>query len=347
MADIAIIGSGTWGTGLARLLADNGHIVRMWCPFAEEAENLAKNREHPNLPGVRLMERITFTADMEDAATAKDLIVMAVASPYTRPTAVKMAPFISEGQRIVTVTKGIEDETFKTQADILEEILPGAVIGALCGPSHAEEVIRGLPTTIVSASKDRKMAEYVQEIFMSPVFRVYTNPDILGVELGASLKNVIALAAGMADGMGYGDNLKAALITRGIHEITRLAVKMGARPDTLNGLSGIGDLIVTCASMHSRNRQAGILIGKGASMEEAMREVGQVVEGVYSAKAAIGLSKKYGVELPIAEEVCEVLFSGKSPQMALSDLMRRERRMENQIPGDELPESWKEASEEE
>lgn len=342
MADIAIIGSGTWGTGLARLLADNGHIVRMWCPFEEEAKNLTEKREHPNLPGVHLMERITFTADIEDAVTAKDLLVMAVASPYTRSTALKMAPFVPEGQRIVTVTKGIEDGTFKTQADILEELLPGAVIGALCGPSHAEEVIRGLPTTIVSASKNRQMAEYVQEIFMSPVFRVYTSPDILGVELGASLKNVIALAAGMADGMGYGDNLKAALITRGIHEITRLAVRMGARPDTLGGLSGIGDLIVTCASMHSRNRQAGILIGKGASMEEAMREVGQVVEGVYSAKAAIGLSKQYDVELPIAAEVCEVLFSGKSPQMALSDLMRRERRMETQISEDELPDSWKE-----
>lgn len=341
MADIGIIGSGTWGTGIARLLSDNGHIVRMWCPFQEEADNLSRTREHPNLPGVRLSERITFTADIEDAVTAKNLIVMAVASPYTRTTAEKMAPFIPEEQRIVTVTKGIEDGTFKTQADILEEILPGAVIGALCGPSHAEEVIRGLPTTIVSASKNRNMAEYVQEIFMSPVFRVYTSPDILGVELGASLKNVIALAAGMADGMGFGDNLKAALITRGIHEIGRLALEMGARVETLEGLSGIGDLIVTCASVHSRNRQAGVLIGKGASMEEAMKEVGQVVEGVYSAKAAIGLAKKYGVELPIAEEVCKVLFSGKSPKMALSDLMQRGRRMEVEFPEEVLPEGWR------
>ena len=342
MADIAMIGSGTWGTGLARLLSDNGHIVRMWCPFQEEADLLTAKREHPNLPGVRLSERITFTADIVDAVTAKALIVMAVASPYTRPTAVKMAPYIEEGQRIVTVTKGIEDGSFKTQADILEEILPGAVVAALCGPSHAEEVIRGLPTTIVAASLNRQMAEYVQDIFMSPVFRVYTSPDILGVELGASLKNVIALAAGMADGMGYGDNLKAALITRGMHEITRLALKMGARKETLSGLSGIGDLIVTCASMHSRNRQAGILIGKGLSMEEAMKEVGQVVEGVYSAKAAVGLAKKYGVELPIAAEVMEVLFNGKSTKLALSDLMLRERRMETEFPEEELPESWRE-----
>ena len=341
MAQIAVIGAGTWGTGLARLLCDNGHTVRMWCPFEEEAENLSRTHIQPNLPGIILPDALTFTSDMEDALRDKDLIFMAVASPFTRRTAMKMAPYVKPGQRIVTVTKGIEESTLMTQAEILEELLPGAVIGALSGPTHAEEVIIGLPTTIISASYDREMAEYVQSIFMSPVFRVYTSPDVLGVELGGSLKNVIALAAGMADGMGYGDNVKAALITRGIHEIARLAIKMGAKKETLQGLSGIGDLIVTCASMHSRNRRAGILIGQGKTMEEAMKEVGQTVEGVYSAKAALALAERYGVELPITEIVNRVLFEGKDLREGVHELMLRDRKTENVLDYPDLPESWK------
>ena len=341
MTQIAVIGAGTWGTGLARLLCDNGHTVRMWCPFEEEAENLSRTHIQPNLPGIILPDALTFTSDMEDALRDKDLIVMAVASPFTRRTAMKMAPYVKPGQRIVTVTKGIEESTLMTQAEILEELLPGAVIGALSGPTHAEEVIIGLPTTIISASYDREMAEYVQSIFMSPVFRVYTSPDVLGVELGGSLKNVIALAAGMADGMGYGDNVKAALITRGIHEIARLAIKMGAKKETLQGLSGIGDLIVTCASMHSRNRRAGILIGQGKTMEEAMKEVGQTVEGVYSAKAALALAERYGVELPITEIVNRVLFEGKDLREGVHELMLRDRKTENVLDYPDLPESWK------
>lgn len=341
MANIAVIGSGTWGTGLARLLCTNGNTVKMWSPFKEEADNLSRTHVQPNLPNVILPDTLTFTSDMEEALSEKELVVMAVASPFTRTTANKMVPYIKNGQKIVTVTKGIEEETLLTQAEILEEILPSATIGALSGPTHAEEVIIGLPTAIVSASYDRKMAEYVQEVFMNPVFRVYTSPDVLGVELGGSLKNVIALAAGMADGMGYGDNVKAALITRGIHEIGGLAIKMGARVETLQGLSGIGDLIVTCASMHSRNRRAGILIGQGRTMDEAMKEVGQVVEGVYSAKAALALSEKYDVELPITKVVNEVLFNGMNPHDGVKDLMLRDKKSEISLQYEDLPESWK------
>ena len=228
-----------------------------------------------------------------------------------------------------------------TQAEILEQVLPGNTVSALSGPTHAEEVVRGMPTTIVSASKSREMAEFVQDVFMSDVFRVYTSPDILGVELGGSLKNVIALAAGMADGLGYGDNLKAAIITRGIHEMAGLAMQMGAKIQTMQGLSGIGDLIVTCASMHSRNRKAGILMGQGKTMEEATAEVGQVVEGIYSAKAALALSKKYHTPLPITEGVCRVLFEGITAKEAFLSLMTRDRKIEWEFTPEDLPECWR------
>jgi len=341
MANVAVLGSGTWGTALARLLADNGHAVTQWCPFKEEAENLSKTREHPNLKGVKLPEGISFTDDLEKAARGQELIVVAVASPYTRSTASRLAPFIEDGQRIVTVTKGIEEGTCLVQTQILEECIPNAVFGVLSGPSHAEEVIKALPTAIVSASEDRETAEFVQDIFMNPVFRVYTNHDVLGVELGASLKNVIALAAGMSDGLGFGDNIKAALMTRGIHEIAELALAMGAHPATLYGLSGIGDLIVTCSSMHSRNRRAGILMGQGMTMEEATKEVGQVVEGIYSAKAAKALADKYGEELPIIGMVYRILFENVNPLDAVDNLMRREKKMETEVPEDKLPQDWK------
>ncbi|MEG0369861.1 MAG: NAD(P)H-dependent glycerol-3-phosphate dehydrogenase, partial [Hungatella sp.] len=224
--------------------------------------------------------------------------------------------------------KGIEESTLMTLSEIIEEELPGANVAVLSGPSHAEEVSRGLPTTCVTGAKNRQTAEYIQTIFMSPVFRVYTSPDILGIELGGSLKNVVALAAGIADGLGYGDNTKAALITRGITEIAKLGTRMGGKFETFCGLSGIGDLIVTCASMHSRNRRAGILIGQGASMEEAMQEVKMVVEGVYSAKAALALSKKYGISMPIIEQVNQVLFEGKPAAEAVKDLMMRDKTIE-------------------
>lgn len=229
------------------------------------------------------------------------------------------------------VAKGIEEETFATMTQMIEEEIPGADPVILSGPSHAEEVGRGLPTTCVIGAKSEKTAKYLQNVFMSPVFRVYISPDMLGIEIGGALKNVIALAAGIADGLGYGDNTKAALITRGVAEISRLGVKMGGCPETFSGLTGIGDLIVTCASMHSRNRRAGILIGQGYTTEEAMKEVNMVVEGVYSAKAALGLTRKYEVELPIIEQVNKVLFEGKNPGEAVNTLMLRDQKIENPL----------------
>ena len=329
MEKIGIIGSGTWGTAIGILLSNNGHEVTLWSAIPEEIEELKQSRRHPNLPQAELPEGIRFTADLAEAMEEKDLLVMAVPSGFVRQTPKKMNALCMGGQLIVNVSKGLEEETLSTMSMILEEELPMAEVAVLSGPSHAEEVSRGLPTTCVAGAHKRVVAEYVQSVFMSPVFRVYTSPDVLGIETGAALKNVVALAAGTADGLGYGDNTKAALITRGMAEIARLGVAMGGKAQTYAGLSGIGDLIVTCASMHSRNRRAGILIGKGYSMEEAMKEVNMVVEGVYSAKAALTLSKKYGVPMPIVEQVNQVLFEGKSPKDAVSDLMLRDRRIEN------------------
>ena len=241
-----------------------------------------------------------------------------------------MNPFVKEGQLIVSVAKGIEEKTLMTMSQQIEEELPMANVAVLSGPSHAEEVSRGIPTTVVVGAKDRQTAEHIQNLFMSSVFRVYTSPDILGIELGGALKNVIALAAGVSDGLGCGDNTKAALMTRGIAEITRLGVAMGGKPETFSGLSGIGDLIVTCTSMHSRNRRAGILIGQGKTMQEAMDEVQMVVEGVYSAKAALALSKKYNVSMPLVQETNLVLFGGKTAAEALKDLMLRDRTIESE-----------------
>ena len=242
-----------------------------------------------------------------------------------------MKPFLKKGQLVVDVAKGIEEGTLKTLSQVIEEELPEAETAILSGPSHAEEVSRGLPTTCVVGAHRKETAEYLQSVFMSPVFRVYTSPDMIGIEVGAALKNVIALAAGIADGLGYGDNTKAALITRGIAEITRLGMKMGGKEQTFVGLSGIGDLIVTCASMHSRNRRAGILIGKGYTMDEAMKEVQMVVEGVYSAKAAKALAEAYGEDMPIVEQINQVLFEGKPAKDAVGDLMLRDKRIENSL----------------
>lgn len=329
MAKISVLGAGSWGTALALLLHNNGHEVLLWSALEDEVKMLNEKREHESkLPGVKLPEQIRITADLEGSLKEPDVAVLAVPSPFTRGTARKMAPYVRDGQKIVNVAKGIEEKTFMTLSDIIEEEIPNADVSVLSGPSHAEEVGRGLPTTCVVSSRTRETAEYLQSIFMSPVFRVYTTPDMLGVELGASLKNVIALAAGTADGLGYGDNTKAALITRGITEIARLGIKMGAKAETFCGLSGIGDLIVTCASVHSRNRKAGYLIGKGYTMEEAMAEVKMVVEGVYSAKAAKGLAEKYHVEMPIIDEVNKVLFEGKSASEAVIDLMLRDKKLE-------------------
>lgn len=323
-----MIGAGSWGTALSWLLTNNGHEVTVWSALADEVEMLKRDHEHKSMPGVILQDSVAFTTDLQEAAQGRELLVLAVASPYTRSTAHRLKNVIAPGQIIVNVAKGIEENTLLTLSQIIEEEVPQADVAVLSGPSHAEEVGKGLPTTIVVGAKSKKTAEYIQGVFMSPVFRVYTSPDVLGIELGAALKNVVALAAGIADGLGYGDNTKAALITRGITEIARLGTAMGGRFETFCGLSGIGDLIVTCASMHSRNRRAGILIGKGYTMEEAMAEVKMVVEGVYSAKAAMGLAKKYDVQLPIIEQVNEVLFGGKPAADAVRDLMLRDKKIE-------------------
>ena len=321
MAKISVLGAGSWGTALSVLLNNNGHEVRLWSRFQEEVDTLKQTRELTSkLPGVHIPENIDLTADVKNCVETAEVIVLAVPSPYVRGTAELMAPYVKDEQIIVNVAKGIEEKTLMTMTDIISEEIPAAGVYVLSGPSHAEEVGRGIPTTCVISGPKRETAEYLQGIFMSPVFRVYTTPDTLGVELGGSLKNVIALAAGTADGLGYGDNTKAALITRGIAEIARL--------ETFYGLSGMGDLIVTCASVHSRNRKAGYLMGKGYTMQQAMNEVKMVVEGVYSAKAAKSLAEKYDVEMPIIMEVNKVLFEDKPAADAVRDLMVRDKKVE-------------------
>ena len=330
MARIGILGAGSWGTALAILLHDNGHDVTVWSIHEEEVETLNTTRRHERkLPGVEIPEGIVFTTDMKETMSDKDVCVLAVPSPFIRSTCQKMKQYVRAGQIIVNVAKGIEENTLYTLTDIIEEELPYADACVLSGPSHAEEVSRRLPTTCVVSSRTRKTAEYLRSVFVSPVFRVYISPDMLGIELGGALKNVIALAAGTADGLGYGDNTKAALITRGIAEIARLGIKMGGKPETFYGLTGIGDLIVTCASVHSRNRKAGYLMGQGYTMEEAMKEVQMVVEGVYSAKAALELSRKYQVEMPIVEQVNKVLFENRNAEEAVKELMLRDKKIES------------------
>lgn len=331
MAKISVIGAGSWGIALATVLQKNGHEVTVWSVIEEEINMLKEKHEHlTKLPGVKLSEATVFTTNLEEAVKGKDLLVLAVPSVYVRSTAKSMKTLVAPGQLIVNVGKGIEESTLMILSDVIEEEIPQAEVTILSGPSHAEEVGKGLPTTCVVGARDKKTAEYVQNIFMNETFRIYTSPDMLGIEVGGALKNVIALAAGMADGLGYGDNTKAALITRGIVEISRLAIAMGGKYETLSGLTGIGDLIVTCASRHSRNRRAGMLIGQGKSMQEAMDEVQMVVEGVYSAKAAIALSKKYNVPMPIIEEVNQILFENKPVKEAVFELMSRDKKAEDE-----------------
>ncbi|MBQ7956207.1 MAG: NAD(P)H-dependent glycerol-3-phosphate dehydrogenase [Lachnospiraceae bacterium] len=329
MSKVSVIGAGSWGTALAVLLHKNGHEVTVWSKFQEEIDMLREKHEHVDkLPGVILPENMEFTTDLQRAVEGREVLVLAVPSPFTRGTSKMLKEFVKEDQVIVNVAKGVEESTLMTLSEIIEEEVPKAQVAVLSGPSHAEEVGRGIPTAIVVGAKKRKTAEMLQNMFMNDVFRVYTSSDVLGIELGGALKNVVALAAGIADGLGYGDNSKAALITRGSMEIARLGMAMGAKFETFCGLTGIGDLIVTCASMHSRNRRAGILIGQGKTMEEAMAEVKMVVEGVYSAKAAMGLAAKYNVQLPVIEQVNKVLFENKPASEAVKDLMLRDKKIE-------------------
>ncbi len=327
---ITVLGAGTWGTALTILLCNNGHDVTLWSKLAKKVDALNADRNNiPNLPEARLQPEVCVTGDLEKALEEPDLIVFAVASTFVRETAKLVSGYVKPGQMIVNVGKGIEESSLKTLTNVIKEEIPQADVAVMSGPSHAEEVSRSIPTTCVVGANSKKTAVFIQDIFMTEFFRVYTNPDVTGIELGGSIKNVIALAAGVADGLGFGDNTKAALMTRGIAEITRLGMAMGCRVETFAGLSGIGDLIVTCTSKHSRNRNAGYLIGKGYSVDAAMKEVNQVVEGVFCAKAALALSKEYNVQMPIVEQVNKVLFEGKDPRTAVSDLLLRDRTIEN------------------
>ena len=329
MASIGILGAGTWGIALARMLTVAGHAVTVWSALPEEIDELAATRRQRNLPDMVIPERTAFTKSLQEACAEKDLVLFAVPSVFVRATARAAAPYLKEDQLVADVAKGIEPGTLLTMTGVIrDELKKPARLVALSGPTHAEEVARDLPTTIVSASEDLKSAEAVQDLFMTPRFRVYTNPDVKGVELCGAVKNVIALAAGISAGLGYGDNTKAALITRGMAEIMRLGVAMGCREQTFAGLAGIGDLIVTATSRHSRNNRCGELIGKGLSTEEAKKQVGMVVEGINAIPATIALSEKYGVSMPITEAVRDVVQSGRDPGDAVMELMTRDRKAE-------------------
>ncbi len=330
MSRINIIGSGSWGTAVAVMLANSGHDILLWSYMEQESIDLKKYRENkPFLPGVTIPDSVKFTSDISDCGSA-DIIITAVPSHAMRTTVRQLAPYVSKGQLILNISKGLEEGTYQTLSQVLEEELPECEIAVMSGPSHAEEVSRGIPSTNVVAAKSEAIANKIQDIIMNPKFRIYTNPDMLGVELGGSLKNVIALCAGILDGLKLGDNTKAALITRGIVEISRLGTAMGAIPETFHGLSGMGDLIVTCTSMHSRNRRAGILIGQGKSCEEATREVKMVVEGVKTCRVAKELADKLGVEMPIVNEAYKVLFEGMPVCNAIPNLMARDKKHETE-----------------
>ncbi|MCI8943022.1 MAG: NAD(P)-dependent glycerol-3-phosphate dehydrogenase [Oscillospiraceae bacterium] len=330
---ITVLGSGGWGTALSLLLLDNGNDVTLWSFLEKEAEVLRTTRENPMLKGVVLPEALKITTSM-DVLADSELVVMATPSFAVRETARKAAPLLRQDAVVVSVAKGIEKDTALCLTQIIEEELKGkGRVVALSGPSHAEEVGRRVPTGCVAASTDMAAAELVQDVFMSPRFRVYTNSDVLGVELGAALKNVLALCCGVSDGMGLGDNTKALLMTRGMTEMARLGVALGGRKETFAGLSGMGDLIVTCTSMHSRNRRCGILVGQGKSVEEAMKEVGATVEGYYAALSAHQLAEKAGVEMPICECAYRVLYEGQSVREVVGALMSRNKKRE-------VDESW-------
>ena len=330
---ITVLGSGGWGTALALLLLDNGNDVTLWSFDLKEAQVLRETRENPMLKGVPLPDALAITTDFSTVPDS-ELVVMATPSFAVRATARNVAPYLREETIVVSVAKGIEKDTAKRLTEIIEEEIAGKCpVVALSGPSHAEEVGRKVPTGCVAASKDMKAAEKVQDVFMNPRFRVYTNTDVTGVELGAALKNVLALCCGISDGMGLGDNTKALLMTRGMTEMARLGVAMGGHKETFAGLSGMGDLIVTCTSMHSRNRRCGILIGQGKPVEEAIKEVGATVEGYFAALSAHQLAKKMGVEMPICASAYAVLYEGQPVELVVEQLMTRSKRRE-------VDESW-------
>lgn len=325
---IAVIGAGSWGTALANLLSLKNYEVMVWGRNQKKINEINKTKINRfYLDNITLDDRLVFSTDFDKTIKDSKIIIFAVASQAVRKVLKKYYKKI-EDQIIVNVAKGIETSTLMLMSDITEEFLPENKFVALSGPSHAEEVSKKMPTTIVAASKDRYAAEKIQDVFTTDYLRVYTNPDIIGVEIGGSLKNIIALGAGISDGLGYGDNAKAALMTRGIKEITKLGVALGANQATFSGLTGIGDLIVTCTSMHSRNRRCGIMIGKGLKLEEAIKEVGMVVEGAETVKAAYKLSQKYNVYMPITKELYEVLYKEKEPDASVRNLMMKRKKHE-------------------
>ena len=331
---IGILGAGTWGMALARMLCVSGNDVLVWSALGQEIDSLSTTRVHPNLPGMKIPLELKFTKSMEEVCTDKDILMFAVPSVFVRGTAAKARPYVADGQIIVDVAKGVEPDTLMTMTEILADELgkeggpKGVRLVALSGPTHAEEVARDMPTLIVAGSPDEAAARKVQQIFTTPTFRVYTNTDRRGVELGGAVKNVIALAVGIAMGLDYGDNAKAALITRGNAELARLGVAMGCKAETFAGLSGMGDLIVTCTSMHSRNLHAGMLIGRGKDVETAKKEVGQVVEGINALPAACKLAKKYKVEMPIVNAVDDILSGRLAARDALATMMGRQLKQE-------------------
>jgi glycerol-3-phosphate dehydrogenase (NAD(P)+) len=330
MSNIGVLGAGTWGMALARMLHNNGHKVCVWSALSREVEEFSVTRRHPNLPGMEIPADIVFTKEIANVCKEQDILLFAVPSPFVRSTARQAAPYISDGQIIVDVAKGIEADTLLTMTQIIAQEIanPKVHLVALSGPTHAEEVAKDLPTTIVSACADKKVAELVQNVFWGTCMRVYTNEDVLGVELCGAIKNVIALAAGVATGLGYGDNAKAALITRGMAEISRLGMAMGCKEQTFGGLAGIGDLIVTATSVHSRNNRCGMLIGQGVPVDEAIKQVGMVVEGINALPATMALAKKYQVEMPIVEAAYQVVHEGVHPETVVRYLMGRDKKPE-------------------
>ena len=324
---IAVIGSGSWGTAMALHMSGSGNQVYMWSWIQEETDRLNRDRENKEfLPGISFPDNVICTHNMQECIEGAEVVITAVPSPATRTTAKEMSQYVTDGQKLVNISKGLEGELRLSQ--VYKSEIPQAEISVLSGPSHAEEVSRGIPTTVVVASDNEETAKYLQAIFSTDTFRVYTSDDVIGVELGGALKNVIALCAGISDGLGYGDNTKAALITRGISELSRLGVAMGAKASTFAGLSGLGDLIVTGTSTLSRNHTAGELLGKGMKLDEVLKSVHMVVEGVNTATAAYELGKKYGVETPIIEQAYNVLYKNADPKDAVNTLMTRKHKSE-------------------
>lgn len=331
MINVAVIGSGSWGTALSLVLSDSKHNVTLWGLESEIANIYKDNYENKAyLPGVILPSTIKITGDISEALASVDLIVLAVPSQAVREVCCNIRPYLKGNPVIVNTAKGLEIKSLSRLSQVIQEELPlhSNNIGVLSGPSHAEEVGRRIPTAIVSASENKSVAEYVQDAFMTPYFRVYTNPDVIGVEMAGSLKNIIAVATGISDGLGFGDNSKAALITRGLSEIARLGCKMGGELLTFAGLSGVGDLVVTCTSMHSRNRRAGIQIGQGKPLEKVLKEMGMVVEGIKTTKAAFDLAKLNQIEVPITQELYNILFKGLDPKLGVANLMERNKTHE-------------------